>query len=72
MRTLIHLISEQTMQNLLPILALRPDRVISLRSPTERSETDEGTNSDVVGGSVLPPVARTTAPAHHFSRISWV
>lgn len=34
--TLIHLVSEQTMQNLLPLLALEPKRVIQIRSCGER------------------------------------
>lgn len=34
--TLIHLISEQTMQNLLPILALKPKRVVHVRSSGAR------------------------------------
>jgi len=32
MKTLIHLVSEQTMQNLLPILAFKPERVVQIRS----------------------------------------
>ncbi|MCX7914845.1 MAG: DUF1887 family protein [Verrucomicrobiae bacterium] len=36
MTTLIHLVSEQTMQNLLPILALRPNVVVQLRSRADR------------------------------------
>ncbi len=37
--TLIHLISEQTMQNLLPILALQPERVIHVRSAGPRFDS---------------------------------
>jgi len=33
---LLHLVSEQTVQNLLPILALRPENVIQVRSSEER------------------------------------
>jgi hypothetical protein len=33
---LIHLVSEQTMQNLLPIMALHPDQVIQIRSAGDR------------------------------------
>ena len=36
--TLIHLVSEQTMQNLLPTIALRPARVIQVRSSDPRFE----------------------------------
>jgi hypothetical protein len=36
--TLLHLVSEQTMQNLLPLLALRPARVIQLVSNGEKYE----------------------------------
>ena len=36
--TLIHLVSEQTMQNLLPLLALKPGRVIQIRSRSPRFE----------------------------------
>ena len=36
MSTLLHLVSEQTMQNLLPILALRPRRVIQVRSRADK------------------------------------
>jgi hypothetical protein len=36
MTTLLHLVSEQTMQNLLPILALRPKRVIQVRSRAQK------------------------------------
>ena len=32
--TIIHLVSDQTMQNVLPILALRPRRVIQVHSPS--------------------------------------
>ncbi|HOC01063.1 MAG TPA: hypothetical protein PKM43_20215, partial [Verrucomicrobiota bacterium] len=36
-RTLIHLVSDQTLQNILPILALEPDRVLQVMSKdTER------------------------------------
>jgi len=35
-KTLIHLISEQTMQNLLPIMALQPDQVIHICSQDDR------------------------------------
>src|SRR6266436_1440524 len=33
---LLHLVSEQTMQNLLPLLALRPTKVIQVRSRAEK------------------------------------
>jgi|GEM_PF-7022433 len=33
--TLIHLVSQQTMQNVLPALALRPERIIQVRSQGE-------------------------------------
>jgi hypothetical protein len=36
MSTLLHLVSEQTMQNLLPILALRPKHVIQVRSRADK------------------------------------
>jgi hypothetical protein len=36
MSTLIHLVSEQTMQNLLPILALRPQIIVQVRSRDQR------------------------------------
>ncbi len=39
MKTLIHLVSEQTMQNLLPILAFRPTRVVQIRSRPTRFHT---------------------------------
>lgn len=36
MTTLLHLVSEQTMQNLLPILALRPNVVVQMRSRADK------------------------------------
>lgn len=55
MRTLIHLISEQTMQNLLPVLALRPDRVVSMRSPTERFKAAAASIESAVREAGLTP-----------------
>ena len=72
MRTLIHLISEQTMQNLLPILALRPDRVVSRRSPTERFKAGQVTQTRLVRGATLRPVGRTTSFSVHFSPLQWM
>lgn len=37
--TIVHIVSEQTMQNLLPILALRPRRVVQLRSEGQGFQT---------------------------------
>jgi len=34
--TLLHLVSEQTMQNLLPLLALKPKTVVQVRSRDDR------------------------------------
>jgi hypothetical protein len=36
MTTLLHLVSEQTMQNLLPILALKPNIIVQVRSRSEK------------------------------------
>lgn len=36
MTTLLHLVSKQTMQNLLPILALKPDKVVQVRSRADK------------------------------------
>lgn len=72
MRTLINLISEQTMQNLLPILALRPDRVVSMRSPTAGFNAGQITQTRLVRGSTLRPVGRMTASSLHFSLLQWL
>lgn len=51
MTTLIHIVSEQTMQNLLPILALKPQRVVQVLS--EAPEFDKGAKSLVMAVSAM-------------------
>lgn len=60
--TLIHLVSEQTLQNLLPILALRPQRVVQVRSGNPEIAARSGYLHDAVAELRANPLYRGFAP----------
>lgn len=63
MTTLIHLVSEQTMQNVLPILAFRPDRVVQIRSADARFDPVPGYVENAVQTARNNPFASKIQPA---------
>lgn len=74
MKTLIQLVSEQTMQNLLPAMALRPERIVHLCTPRMQDVSEAlsraycaaglSTHVEVVRMGTMPGL-RETAEAFH-------
>ena len=59
---LVHLVSEQTLQNLLPLLALRPDKVIQIRSADPRFARAAQSLKNAVAELARTPSYRGFAP----------
>ena len=69
--TIIHLVSDQTMQNVLPILALRPRRVIQVHSPSQSFVAKAQHTRDAVAlAQQTVPTLGKGAPAIEWEKVA--